>query len=85
MKTSQKITKGGKHQNSFYEAIITLLLNPEKNKYKVIEVYRQKLLMNIDAKLLNKKITQHDPANYVPGNTRAFQNIQINQCDTSHQ
>jgi hypothetical protein len=63
--------------NSFYEANITLIQNPDKDTYKK-ENYRTISLININAKNLNKimanwiqqhirKIIHHDQVDFIPG------------------
>ena len=52
-KLFHEIERDGKLPNSFYEASITLILKLNKDPSRK-ENYRPILLMNIDAKILNK-------------------------------
>ena len=62
LKLFQKIAEEGKFQNAFCEATITRIPKPDKDATKR-ENHRPMLLMNIDAKILNKiladRIQQH--------------------------
>ena len=55
LKPFSKIAEGGKFPNSFYEATITLISKTKDTTEK--ENYRPMSLMNIDAKIFNKVLT----------------------------
>ena len=76
LKLFQKIEDDGTLRNSFYEAIIALILKPNKATYKKKKI-QASIFMNIDAKVLHKilanriqqytkRITYHDQARFIP-------------------
>ena len=84
LKLFQKIEEKGTLPNSFYEATITLIPKPEKQKNKITG-HRCKTqdIQNIDAKILNKilanriqqhikNITHYDQVRFTPGRQEVY-------------
>ena len=95
LKLFQKIEMEGKLQNSFYEASIAFIPKQDKDPTKK-ENYRPISLMSMDAKILNKILTNqiqqyikkfchHYQMGFIPGMQGWFNTHKSNQCGSSHQ
>ena len=92
LKLFQKTAEKGTLPNSFSEATMTLIPKQDRDTTK-IEIHIPILLMNIDAKILNKisnqiqqyikMIIHHEQVGY-PRDARTFQYLQIIQYDITH-